>query len=94
MNDSILGVPREARTQWEALGEALSDLPTPVPCQSPDRDLWAGNPASQRRAAARCLDCPVMIACGDYAVAAGERHGVWGGLTAGERKGSPKGGAR
>ena len=32
-----------------------------------------------------CASCPVQRQCADYALAADERYGVWGGLTAEER---------
>ena len=32
-----------------------------------------------------CARCPVLAACRDYAIAAGESYGVWGGLTEEER---------
>ena len=32
-----------------------------------------------------CDSCPVRRECADYALAADERYGVWGGLTAEER---------
>jgi WhiB family redox-sensing transcriptional regulator len=32
-----------------------------------------------------CASCPVRRQCADYALAADERYGVWGGLTAEER---------
>lgn len=33
-----------------------------------------------------CSTCPIREACASYAIAAEEEHGIWGGLTAGERK--------
>jgi WhiB family redox-sensing transcriptional regulator len=32
-----------------------------------------------------CSECPVRIACLDYALRNREEHGMWGGLTASER---------
>jgi WhiB family redox-sensing transcriptional regulator len=32
-----------------------------------------------------CESCPVRAECLDHAVSAGERYGVWGGLTSDER---------
>ena len=32
-----------------------------------------------------CAGCPVRMACLDYALRAGERYGIWGGLTPDER---------
>lgn len=97
---NLLGVPDHARTEWEALGAALDESGVPAPCQGTDPDRWAGRdamgaPSSHDRAASdACLDCPAMIACAAYALAAGERHGVWGGMSASERRALRKGGAR
>ncbi|WP_328286583.1 WhiB family transcriptional regulator [Rhodococcus sp. JS3073] len=33
-----------------------------------------------------CAQCPVMRPCRDYALAAGEAYGVWGGMTERERR--------
>jgi len=32
-----------------------------------------------------CAQCPVHLECLDYAIAADERHGIWGGLNRAER---------
>jgi WhiB family redox-sensing transcriptional regulator len=44
-----------------------------------DEELWAG-PAKQL-----CARCPVNSDCLAHALATGERHGIWGGLTTAER---------
>ena len=41
--------------------------------------------AREQRAKAVCATCPVARHCLEQAVAAGERYGVWGGLTFDER---------
>lgn len=33
-----------------------------------------------------CATCPVKQECLDWAIAAGESHGIWGGLMEGERR--------
>ncbi len=33
-----------------------------------------------------CRECPVKDLCLDYAIAAGENYGIWGGLTTKERQ--------
>lgn len=33
-----------------------------------------------------CIECPLMTACADYAIEAGEEYGIWGGLTAIQRR--------
>lgn len=41
---------------------------------------------STRQAKIICRRCEVRQECLDYALAAGERHGVWGGLSERERR--------
>ncbi|NND74242.1 MAG: WhiB family transcriptional regulator [Ilumatobacter sp.] len=41
--------------------------------------------ARERRAKDVCTSCPVRSDCLDEAMANGERHGIWGGLTDQER---------
>ncbi len=40
----------------------------------------------QERAKAVCETCPVRVECLDWALATEEQFGVWGGLTADERR--------
>jgi WhiB family redox-sensing transcriptional regulator len=63
----------------------------PAPCQaSPVPSAWDYDGAVSRDLApvamAGCLDCPVRGECLVYAIAAGERHGIWGGLLPRERE--------
>ena len=39
-----------------------------------------------KMARSRCGGCPVRQECRDYALQAGEEHGIWGGLTPQERR--------
>lgn len=80
------GVPSHALGAWAELHEQITRT-GPTPCAGPDRDDWLGNPTQQARAADGCMDCPVMEACGLYAVTAPEQSGIWGGMTPAERKG-------
>lgn len=62
-------------------------------CRYDDRDLFfppdkeRGRYVAFREAAAKqiCQSCPVTTECLDYALAADERHGVWGGLNTEQR---------
>ncbi|MFK0294740.1 WhiB family transcriptional regulator [Streptomyces sp. NPDC090442] len=45
------------------------------------------------RAKAACVPCPLIEACLDYALRNEVRHGVWGGLSARERKQLPRTGS-
>ena len=40
----------------------------------------------ERRAKEICGSCPVQLECRNYAIAIREQHGIWGGLTEGERR--------
>lgn len=89
-NPELIGVPRHAYTAWITLHEQIAETPGGSPCAGPDRNDWTSNTrAVQKRAADRCLDCPALTACHAYARAAGERDGVWGGLTPSERHTAP-----
>lgn len=80
-----LGVPVHAVPAWHRLLDELT-LAGETPCAGAGRDRWTGTEQQQRTAAESCMDCPVLHACADYADAAGEQHGVWGGYTARERQ--------
>lgn len=47
---------------------------------------WEEEGPLERLAASFCSGCPVLLECREYALVAGERFGVWGGLTARERR--------
>jgi WhiB family redox-sensing transcriptional regulator len=45
----------------------------------------SGRSRHHQAAIATCKKCSVQEACLEYALTAGERHGIWGGLTADRR---------
>ncbi|MFN6547222.1 WhiB family transcriptional regulator [Mycolicibacterium nivoides] len=53
----------------------------------PDNEPRARAAHRERLAKQICHTCPVMLACRSHSVHAGESHGIWGGLTAIERRG-------
>lgn len=56
-------------------------------CRGADADLFfPERGASTRRAKAICDGCPVRRECLDYALAHGEKFGIWGGLSERERR--------
>ena len=58
----------------------------PVPCQS-DPDAWFPERGGRIDPLIRyCRGCPVRVDCAAAALAQDERHGIWGGLTARQRK--------
>lgn len=57
-------------------------------CRTVDQDLFyppKGLPYEAAKAKAVCASCPVRQDCLEYALANGERHGIWGGLAPRER---------
>jgi WhiB family redox-sensing transcriptional regulator len=52
---------------------------------SPDGERGPARQVREARAKAICARCPVIRECAAYAIAAGERHGVWGGLSERDR---------
>lgn len=63
-------------------------------CKGRDTNYWfpeqtgsnEHNPAAQL-AKSICKTCPVITECLDHAMTKPENHGIWGGLTAEERRG-------
>ena len=88
MTAPAFAIPPEALGEWLELARQVAD-PGPVPCQASDPGAWwpdkRDDPAP---AVAACRRCPVASACLDYALAADERTGVWGGTTPAERAGN------
>lgn len=80
-------VPAGAEAEWARLRDGIAALPVAVPCAGPGRPFWHSTDVAEQAAAARaCLECPLLDRCDDYATAAGERSGVWGGWTEQERR--------
>ncbi len=52
---------------------------------SPDGERGPERLAREARAKAICARCPVIRECAAYALLAGERYGVWGGLSEQDR---------
>jgi WhiB family redox-sensing transcriptional regulator len=56
-------------------------------CASADPDSWYPELSEPSKAVLRiCTACPVRDLCLDQALADGEQHGIWGGLTPPERR--------
>ena len=75
--------------------EAENDWRLHAACQRLDPDLFFSPDSFETKqerddreaeAKAVCAACPVRERCLDYAVAAGERYGIWGGLNELERR--------
>ena len=52
---------------------------------SPDPEGAPAREAREAEAKAICARCPVIRECAGYALIAGERYGVWGGLSEQDR---------
>ena len=86
-NIATLTVPAGAEAEWARLRDGIAALPVAVPCAGPERPFWHSTDVAEQAVAARaCLECPLLDRCDDYATAAGERWGVWGGTTDKERR--------
>lgn len=73
------------------LAEAMANSPIVPPCTNADPEAWfpeqGGMPTRElRNVKALCGLCPAQLACLNYALAADEPWGVWGGLTTPERR--------
>ena len=64
-------------------------------CRGPNQSIFFPPPRLERRTDKRrreerakeiCAACPVLEMCRRYALEIGEQHGIWGGLTARERR--------
>lgn len=79
--------PSAPLTPLDWMGSAL--------CAQVDADLWYPDKGESPREALRiCRQCPVRQECYDYAVANGERFGVWGAATERTRRQDPNRGRR
>ncbi len=70
------------------LAEAIRNAESNPPCQETDPDAFyceQGDWSTLRKARELCKDCPVRAECAEYAIAAYEPYGVWGGTTPRER---------
>lgn len=76
---------------WAALQEAVLLVEQGRPPCAADPERWwperGDAPGLMEQAVAGCGPCGVVAECRAYAIAAGERYGVWGGLSpAGRRR--------
>ncbi|MDJ0384192.1 WhiB family transcriptional regulator [Streptomyces sp. G-G2] len=53
---------------------------------APSKEPTAARLAREEAAKRVCARCPVMVACREHALLQPEPYGVWGGLTAAERR--------
>lgn len=85
-------MPPAAQDEWLRLSAVLDALAhDDVPCRSSDAALWWPDArdlhsSGTRAAVAACGRCPACAECLAYALASGERSGVWGGTLPAERR--------
>jgi WhiB family redox-sensing transcriptional regulator len=69
------------------IGSVGADWRSKGLCRGKDTDLWyPGRGGDQEPAKQVCAVCPVQEACLEYALAARERFGIWGGASERERR--------
>lgn len=83
--------PRTAEALFYSLSEQSYNLGDAIPCKSaPDLffsdDHEGGQYKQLDRLRAMCAECPLTALCAEYAIVAREDLGIWGGLTATERR--------
>lgn len=76
MRERAVAPPHPLVEAWEWLRHAR--------CRSRGIDFFDDTPELVALAKSVCSACPVREECRDYAVRAGETHGVWGGMSADE----------
>lgn len=84
---------RGEHAEWKSKGACLSNpelfFPEPIiggrQNHKPDRNKRAIELIKENKAKALCADCKVQAPCLQEALDNDERHGIWGGLTTGER---------
>lgn len=91
MSDGLLDLLIGARPEWwaEAACRGAGTDPWFPPrgahAETP-RDSLGRVDGSEGRGKFVCRSCPVRAECLEHALAVPEKHGVWGGLTARERR--------
>lgn len=84
---------RHWQWQWERLAKLSTEWMERAACAGladQTNDAWfppVGNAKAKTKMARRiCASCPVRAECLNYAIEGRIEHGVWGGLTKGERR--------
>jgi WhiB family redox-sensing transcriptional regulator len=87
LSDTILNTPTDGPPAPGRTAEPTRPWMTAAACTGVDPDLFfPARGASTDDAKAVCRSCPVRLQCLEYALANGEKCGVWGGLSERERR--------
>ena len=78
-------LPEPIATTWEWQLNGLCRGMDSAVFFHPEGERGHKRTAREEQAKRVCEQCPGLVRCRDYAVAAGEPYGVWGGLSAPER---------
>jgi hypothetical protein len=78
-----LNDPASSLTEFTSLMNAAARAT--LPCNG-GTEWFSDDPRLQQRAAQLCRACTLLPVCRAYAMAAGEKEGVWGGTTPLDRK--------
>lgn len=82
----VVSLPGPVASLWEWQFEgACRDTDSAV-FYHPEGERGAARQAREAAAKAVCARCPVVSACRAHALASGEPFGIWGGLSAEERR--------
>lgn len=86
--DGLLGDEAEQRSHFELMYRIENELDNDPPCMSWPDAFFAEmeNVGDIQHAKRLCKTCPVMNQCAEHAMRFNIPDGVWGGLSAGERK--------
>jgi WhiB family redox-sensing transcriptional regulator len=92
LNGLRRGQPKREANDYrrqEIIGLQNDDFPdwrNEAACKGSSQDIFFPEPKNPKQAKLICQQCPVIFECLEYALAANEEHGVWGGTTSTERK--------
>jgi hypothetical protein len=85
MEEKVFASNGEQLKDWLQFQDEIFTAPTQTPCVSYPEAYFDDEPGLRNLARAGCESCPVQLQCLRYALK-WEPYGMWGGLSAAERK--------
>lgn len=82
----VVSLPGPVASLWEWQFEGACRDTDGAVFYHPEGERGAARQAREAAAKAVCARCPVVSACRAHALASGEPFGIWGGLSAEERR--------